>query len=205
MKRLLGIPLSSLHVWVTSLWYPAILGAMIMAYLDAEPKNLANSHWAPVLIAYFALQYGEGVGRRLEYDIPAFLSDVAEVLVILLAFHLMGVQPIRFVAEAQWLTLPHTLAAAFAIPVLARLWRTAHKGVRWLKGDRTRSRPVRPLFLTVMSLAAAITAYNLHEREFGAVIVACILAIYLFVCVPPRRHNGSPWDLLRRSRAAHDS
>lgn len=210
MKRILGLPLSTLHTWVHALWYPAILGAMIMAYLDAAGGEVIHGHWAPVLIAYFSLQYGEGVGRKAEYDVVGLLSDIAEVVVILVAFHLMGVLPIRFVGEAAWLILPNVLAVAFVIPVLARSLRAVFKLWGKKETDRAPSRPLRPFILSVLSLVAAMTAYILYDARFfgfemGALLVAFILGVYVFAFVPPRRLNGSFWDKFRRARAPHDS
>ena len=181
------MPLSAYHRWITSLWYPAILGTAIMAWLGPQSaasgqNQFAEGHWAPVLIAYFALQYGEDVGRAKSYDFWGLLSDILEMLVILLAFNHMGFLDIRF---PGWLPLPTmatTLAIAFLIPVIARLCRLLGSAPpESASRNRTRSK-----WLSALSLLAAATAALGVEHWWAAAAVGVILALYFVVFLPPR-------------------
>lgn len=76
--------------WIHALWYPAILGTMIGVLLSQRPPSLTTLCWALVLIAYFAVQYGEGLDREDRYNIREFWFDVAEIVLIVAAFSILG-------------------------------------------------------------------------------------------------------------------
>ena len=146
------IPAATFHAWVMALFYPAVLGTALMAWLSPETPQTSprsETHWAPVLIAYFALQYGEGLGRQRTYDRRALMADVAEILAILVAFDLMNILQIGFVDFVPGLTLRWVLAAVFLIPVLNR-------ASRWfVPGPVSPEGRWRPRALVAMSCLAA--------------------------------------------------
>lgn len=184
---MVGMPLSAYHRWITALWYPAILGTAIMAWLGPQSAQggqhqFVEGHWAPVLIAYFALQYGEDVGRAKTYDFWGLLSDILEMLVILLAFDHMGFLDIRFPGWLPLPTLATTLATAFLIPVIARVCRRLFNAPpKGASCNRTRSK-----CLSSLSLLAATTATFGVEHWQAAVAVAGMLTVYFVFFLPPR-------------------
>lgn len=190
------IPLATFHSWITALFYPAVLGTALMGWLQPEKAEQAEqasrvyTHWAPILIAYFALQYGDGIGRHRSYDIRSLLADVAEMLAILAAFDLMNILDVGFMELAPGLDLRMVLPAVFLIPVLNRFSRA----IPWGNKPREFEGSLRPRALTILSIAAAVVAGVAPDRPLAAIWVAGVLGAYFLVCLPPRA-DGVPKPL----------
>lgn len=194
------ITMPTLHSWVTALFYPAVLGTALMVWLAPQVAGAAaraDTHWAPVLIAYFALQFGDGIGRGATYDLRGLAADVSEMVVILVAFDLMHILDIGFVNLMPGLTLHMVLPAIFLIPVLAR-------GTRLMVAS---SKPSitegewRPWTLTIMSGAAAVVSGVWPGSMEAAGFVAFILLLYFLFCIAPRTNDGGFWDRFCREAA----
>lgn len=191
------IPSSTFHSWITALFYPAVLGTALMAWL--APESLENAprmdtHWAPVLIAYFAIQYGEGIGRGSTYDRRGLVADTLEILFILAAFDRMNILDVGFMEPLPWLTLKWVLLVVFLIPVANRATRCFVPGPE-PKGSEGRW---RPWTLTLMSLTAGGVAFAAAGSVGAAALVGLILALYIVVCIPPKSDDVGFWNAFRR-------
>lgn len=195
------IPSATFHSWITALFYPAVLGTALMAWLAPESLEGAprtDTHWAPVLIAYFAIQYGEGIGRGSTYDRRGLVADTLEILFILAAFDRMNILDVGFMAFLPWLTLQWVLLVVFLIPVANRASRCFIPG-REPKGSEGQWRPAT---LSVMSLTAAGVACTNVSSVRAAAFVGVILALYIVVCIPPKSDAVGFWNTFRRDPPA---
>lgn len=191
------IPAATFHSWITALFYPAVLGTALMAWLapaSLEGAARTETHWAPVLIAYFALQYGEGIGRQSTYDRRGVVADTVEILFILAAFDLMNILDVGFMEFLPGLTLRWALLIVFLIPV-------ANRASRWLVPGPERPEAEgrwRPGALTLMSLTAGGVAFAAVDSIWAAGAVGLLLALYVAVCIPPRSEGVGFWNNFRR-------
>lgn len=185
-----------------ALFYPAVLGTALMAWLGPETAGgteRVNTHWAPVLIAYFALQYGEGLGRDRDYDGGAMLADIAEIFAILAAFDLMNILGVGFMDQAPGLTLPWALLILFLIPVIIRtgrlIVRVRQEGFKRSTFEGWR----RPVCLSVMSCTAGLLALAAPASVWAAGVVSVILGVYFVIFIPLKSSRVSEdWNTLRR-------
>lgn len=197
------ISFARFHAWIMALFYPAVLGTALMAWLAPEAAGAAarvNTHWAPVLVAYFALQYGEGLGRDRDYDGGAMAADIAEIFAILAAFDLMNILDVGFMDRAPGLTLPWVLLIVFLIPVVVRTGRLI---LRLCKEGFKRSTFegwLRPVCLSLMSCAAGLLALTAPSSGWAVGLVSIILGVYFAFFIPlksPRVPGGL--NALRRA------
>jgi hypothetical protein len=196
------ISFAQFHAWIMALFYPAVLGTALMAWLSpaasGAPERI-DTQWAPVLIAYFALQYGEGLGRHRDYDSGAMLADIAEIFAVLAAFDLMNILDVGFMEWAPGLTLGRVLLIVFLIPVIIRFGRLILRvPTDGFKRSVLDGWP-RPVFLSVMSCIAGLVALAAPGSIWAAGLVSGVLGVYFVIFIPlksPRVPDA--WNALRR-------
>lgn len=175
---------SALHDWVYTLWYPAILGTMIVGLIaGGQAPQVGVARWGEVLAFYFATQHSVSVGQgqRDAYRIGHFLRDVVETALIVLAFVGLGVFPERWSGiDAEALGAPDVmsglLVVIFLLPPLYRL-----------VFDRDQFKSARGWVLTALSAVAALVAGLGVGCWIAVAGVALVLITYvaLFVLARP--------------------
>jgi len=170
--------------WIHALWYPAILGTMIGALLSQRPPSLTTLCWALVLIAYFAVQYGEGLGREDRYNMREFCFDVVEIVLMVAAFSILGLFSI-------WgETLPSLIEALRGgpAPILVEIGRRSILGGTFFMPviARAMRREIRQEpHKTVLSCLATGVILLLGAGLVSAALVAFFLAIHVVALFKP--------------------
>ncbi|RZJ17194.1 MAG: hypothetical protein EON91_10270 [Brevundimonas sp.] len=167
---------SALHDWVYTLWYPAILGTMIVGLIGgSQAPQDGVARWGEVLAFYFASQHSVAVGKgqRDFYRAGDFLRDLMETTLILLAFVALGVFPENWAwVDADWLGHPSVMRwLLVAIFLLPPIWRVFF--------NRAHLRTSRGWWLTGLSLLAAGVAGVGVGYPLAVIGVALLLGVYV--------------------------
>lgn len=167
---------SALHDWVYTLWYPAILGTMIVGLIGGgqSPQD-GVARWGEVLAFYFASQHSVAVGRgqRDAYRAADFLRDLMETTLIVLAFVALGVFPEKWAwLDADALGRPSVMRGLLvAIFLLPPVWRMFF--------NQAQFRTSRGRWLTGLSLLAAGVAGLGVGHPLAVIGVALVLGVYV--------------------------
>jgi hypothetical protein len=162
-----------------SLFYPAVLGAALVLFLNKiahhkaviiAASDIAN-YFGLFLIIFFSVMYLElYLTPTGAYSLTAFCLDIAEIIIIFLAFYALGF------FDPNLSTKPDLHKFYFYVlpaPILENLW-------NWAIGENTR--PFWGLvFLTtaVIAFGALFGARYLLFNIFALVLSSAVLVYYL--------------------------
>jgi hypothetical protein len=178
-KMMTGTPKLKLKLLMQSLFYPAVLGATLVLFLNkiANHKNAITAacditnYFGLFLIIFFSVMYLElYLTPTSVYPLMAFCLDITEIIIIFLAFYALGF------FDPNLSTKPDLHKFYFYVlpaPILENLW-------NWAIGDSTK--PFWGLvFLTtaVLAFGALFGARYLLFNIFALVVCSAILVYYL--------------------------
>lgn len=122
-------PIQKLHSWMYTLLYPAVLGALLVAFIGALPisQKAPEEHimsFGAFLILYFSSQHIENTLDQDSYSFPMFIFDFIELIAMFIFYALLGfVAPEYKIGGCNGYTWSHffgLLGGAFLLPVITR-------------------------------------------------------------------------------------
>lgn len=175
-----------LHQWMYGLIYPAVLGTMLVQSL-VDPVSASSVPlwwWAPLILGYFVMGYGEGALRSRHYAVSGFVLDLGELSALLLAFVAIGrFDPADLDIRPNLPLLGFALAIAFLLPAIRH---AVSRG----KQARPRRARMKLFSLALAGMAAAI-AVALGWQGVGWVMILVLMTVYVGVAIQPKNRAGA--------------
>lgn len=175
-----------MHNLMYGLYYPAVLGAGVVAALLRASRHSMQSPQISVAItagAFFSLSFASGVGSEDRYGIAPFLLDMAEVVGMFYCLNCLGL--IDFSSP-----VPRTVTAAYLILLglvgFQLLWRRAVK-------LKTGAYLDLKLMFVLIPAMGAFAGSNYPCLHWGITVTFTLLAV-LYVS----NHPYDPHEPVRR-------